>query len=59
MMYQGEFGFDQFEHWLGIDPKYDTPEFMHNYECASFMKAALVFADRFKHSKSNLCTGDS
>lgn len=46
MMYQGEFGFDQFEHWLGIDPKYDTPEFMHNYECASFMKAALVFADR-------------
>lgn len=26
MMYQGEFGFDQFEHWLGIDPKYDTPE---------------------------------
>ena len=41
MMYQGEFGFDQFEHWLGIDPKYDTPEFMHNYECASFMKQHL------------------
>lgn len=46
MMYQGEYGFDQFQHWLGIDPRYDTPEFMHNYECASFMKAALVFADR-------------
>lgn len=46
MMYQGEFGFDLFQQWLGIDPRYDTPEFMHNYECASFMKAALVFADR-------------
>ena len=42
MMYQGEFGFDQFEHWLGIDPKYDTPEFMHNYECASFMCLQIV-----------------
>lgn len=46
MMYQGEYAFEAFHHWLGIDPRYDTPEFMHNYECASFMKAALVFADR-------------
>lgn len=45
MMYQGEFAFRFFQQWLGIDPNYDTPEFMHNYECASFMKAALVFAD--------------
>lgn len=46
MMYQGEFAFEKFQEWLGIDPRYDTPEFMHNYECASFMKAGLVFADR-------------
>lgn len=46
MMYQGEYAFEQFQKWVGIDSRYDTPEFMHNYECASFMKAALVFADR-------------
>lgn len=46
MMYQGQFGFEMFEQWLGIDPIYNTPEYMHNYDCASFMKAGIVFADR-------------
>lgn len=46
MMYQGQFSFQQIQEWLGVDSRYNTPEFMENYGCASFMKAALVFADR-------------
>ncbi|MDD3185130.1 MAG: glycogen/starch synthase [Anaerostipes sp.] len=46
MMYQGKFGFEMFQKWLGINPVYNTPEYMHNYDCASFMKAGVVFADR-------------
>ena len=46
MMYQGQFSFQQIKDWLGVEDRYNTAEFMENYGCASFMKAALVFCDR-------------
>lgn len=46
MMYQGQFSFQQIKDWLGIEDRYNTAEFIENYGCASFMKAALVFCDR-------------
>ncbi|MGI6030082.1 MAG: glycogen synthase GlgA [Eubacteriales bacterium] len=46
MMYQGQFSFQQIQDWLGIESRFNTPEFIENYGCASFMKAALVFTDR-------------
>lgn len=46
MMYQGQFSFQQIKDWLGVEDRYNTAEFMENYGCASYMKAALVFCDR-------------
>lgn len=46
IMYQGKCGFDYVEDLLGVDPKYNTPEFMELNGCADFLKAGCVFADR-------------
>lgn len=46
MMYQGQYSFEQVKEWFGIEDKYYTPEYIEHYGCASFMKAALVFADK-------------
>jgi starch synthase len=44
--YQGKFGFEFVNDLLGIDSRYNTPEFMENYGCISFLKAGCVFADK-------------
>lgn len=44
--FQGKFGFDYVQDLLGIDARYNTPEFMELNGCADFLKAGCVFADR-------------
>ena len=44
--YQGKFGFEFFQELLGVEDKYNTPEYMEINGCAAFLKAGCVFADR-------------
>ena len=44
--YQGKYSFDFIHDLLGIEERYNTPEFMENYGSANFLKAGCVFADR-------------
>lgn len=46
LMYQGQYSFAQVQEWFGIEDRYNTPEFIEHFGCASFMKAGLVFCDR-------------
>ena len=46
IMYQGKWGFDYIRYLLGIDNRFNTPEFMELNGCADFLKAGCVFADR-------------
>ncbi|MBQ7623953.1 MAG: glycogen synthase [Clostridia bacterium] len=46
LAYQGKCGFKLLSDLLGIDERYDTPEFLELYGCADVLKAGCVFADR-------------
>ena len=46
IMYQGKCGYEYLYDLLGIDAKYNTPEFMELNGCVDFLKAGCVFADR-------------
>lgn len=46
LMYQGQYSFEQVKEWFGVEDRFNTPEFIEHYGCASFMKAGLVFCDR-------------
>ena len=45
IMYQGKCGYEYLYDLLGIDAKYNTPEFMELNGCVDFLKAGCVFAD--------------
>ncbi len=44
--YQGRFDFGFASEMLGIDSRYNTPEYIEYYGSANFMKAGIVFADK-------------
>lgn len=44
--FQGKCGFDFIRDLLGINPYYNSPEFIELNGCADLMKAGCVFADR-------------
>lgn len=44
--YQGKFGFDYVQDMLGVEERFNTPEFIELNGCVSFLKAGCVFADR-------------
>ncbi len=44
--YQGKWSFDYIRYLLGVDERFNTPEFMELNGCADFLKAGCVFADR-------------
>jgi starch synthase len=46
LQYQGAFSFGFARHFLGVDDKLLTPEFMEAYGAANFLKAGIVFADK-------------
>jgi len=46
LAYQGRCGFEQVHELLNVEEKYYTPEFIETYDCANFLKAGCVFADR-------------
>ncbi len=44
--YQGRFDFGFASELLGIDSRYNTPDYIEYYGSANFMKAGIVFADK-------------
>ncbi len=44
--YQGRFDFGFASELLGIDYRYNTPEYIEYYGSANFMKAGIVFSDK-------------
>ncbi len=44
--YQGRFDFGFASEMLGIDSRYNTPDYIEYYGSANFMKAGIVFADK-------------
>jgi starch synthase len=46
LYYQGKFDFAFISDLLGIESRYNHPEYMENYGTANIMKAGIVFADR-------------
>ena len=44
--YQGKWDFDFLRYLLGIDERFNTPEYMELNGCADFLKAGCVFSDR-------------
>ena len=44
--YQGKCGFNLLSDLLGLEERYNTPEFLELYGCADLLKGGCVFADR-------------
>ncbi len=46
LQYQGVFSWKEMAGRLGIEERYNTPDYLEFYGCMSFLKGGLVFADR-------------